>query len=89
MMPLLIWYSFPKYYTQESKKITLSLYDSVLHFMCCFFKLFLVISPVFKFDKQTSYWLLYNSCFSFVRSVTMDKWKDIELEKMKVPASRE
>ena len=23
-------------------------------------------------------------CFSFVRSVTMDKWKDSELERMKV-----
>lgn len=27
-------------------------------------------------------------CFSFVRSVSMDKWKDIELEKMKVGGNR-
>ena len=28
------------------------------------------------------------SLFSFVRSVTMDKWKDIELEKMKIGGNR-
>ena len=33
--------------------------------------------------------LLYSSIFdSFVRSVTMDKWKDTELEKMKIGGNR-
>ena len=30
----------------------------------------------------------YNFTFSFVRSITMDKWKDLELEKMKVGGNR-
>ena len=34
-----------------------------------------------------SKWCLFALLFSFVRSVTMDKWKDIELEKMKVLSS--
>lgn len=32
-------------------------------------------------------YVLVEFLFSFVRSVTMDKWKDIELEKMKVNSS--
>ena len=40
---------------------------------------------IFNINNPVSFIIMY---FSFVRSVSMDKWKDIELEKMKAGGNR-
>ena len=46
------------------------------------------ISLFFVYNWYVLLSCLIFSSFSFVRSVTMDKWKDLELEKMKVGGNR-